>query len=81
VAAVCKQLKETTRWNTVANLNKKTFPPGLDPLHKRMIRQIYKSDDAEICKHILSFVPIVYRPITLAELTSFVKRAFAADDL
>jgi hypothetical protein len=46
-----------------------------------MIWEIYKSDDAEVSKHILSLVTIVYRPINLAELTSFVKPAFAADDL
>jgi hypothetical protein len=58
---------------TLDNLN--TFPPGLDPLYDRMIQQVYASDEAEICKHILSHATVVYRPITLDGLTSFGKLA------
>ena len=47
-----------------------------------MFQQVYDSDDAEACKHMLSFVTIVYRPITLDELTCFVEHAgIASDDL
>jgi hypothetical protein len=67
-ASVCQQLEKTSGRNTIARLN--TFPPGLDPLYERMIQQVYDSDDAEDCKHVLSVVTIVYRPITLDELRS-----------
>ena len=34
--------------------------------------QICNSEDAELCKGILAVVSVVYRPITLEELASFV---------
>jgi hypothetical protein len=37
-----------------------------------MIDQVRNSEDAELCKRILAVMLIVYRPITLHELTSFV---------
>jgi hypothetical protein len=49
-----------------------TFPPGLDGLYRRMMDQIWNSEDAELCKRILAVVSVVYRPVTLDELASFV---------
>ncbi|KAH7308785.1 WD40-repeat-containing domain protein [Rhexocercosporidium sp. MPI-PUGE-AT-0058] len=71
VALVCANLKNVPRWKTLAKLNE--FPPGLDSLYQRMMSQICKSDDVDLCKQILAITSIVYRPITLTEITSFVK--------
>ncbi|KAJ5880931.1 uncharacterized protein N7473_011984 [Penicillium subrubescens] len=54
-------------------LKLKAFPPGLNALYSRMIDQVRKSDDAELCKRILAVMSIVYQPITLDELTALVK--------
>ncbi|OCK72839.1 HET-domain-containing protein, partial [Lepidopterella palustris CBS 459.81] len=71
VALVCQDLEKTSRWNVLAKL--KAFPPGLDSLYERMMHQIHSSDDADLCKRILALVAIVYRPITLKELTSLIE--------
>jgi len=70
VALVCQNLEKIPRWNTLAKLN--TFPPGLDSLYKRMMQQICISDEADLSKRILASIAIVYRPITMQELTSLV---------
>jgi hypothetical protein len=80
VALVCQNLEKIPRWNTLAKLN--AFPPGLDSLYERMMQQISDSDNADLCKRILSLIAIVYRPITLKELTSLVEMLEdMADDL
>ncbi|PVH69914.1 HET-domain-containing protein [Cadophora sp. DSE1049] len=71
VALVCANLKNVPSWKTLAKLTE--FPPGLDLLYQRMLSHICNSDDVDLCKHILAITSIVYRPITLTELTSFVK--------
>jgi NACHT domain/Heterokaryon incompatibility protein (HET) len=71
VALVCQNLEKISRWNLFTKLN--AFPPGLDSLYERMMEQICNSDDAELCKGILALIAIVYRPITLKELTSLVE--------
>jgi hypothetical protein len=71
VALVCQNLEKIPRWMTLAKLN--AFPPGLDSLYERMVEQICNSDNADICKRILASIAIVYRPITLKELTSFIE--------
>lgn len=68
VTLVCQSLKEVPRWKTLTKLN--AFPPGLDALYSRMIEQICTSDDAELCKKVLTLVATVYRPISLLEMTS-----------
>ncbi|RAL17437.1 WD40 repeat-like protein [Aspergillus homomorphus CBS 101889] len=68
VALICDQLTKTRKWNVMKRLE--YFPPGLNELYKRMLNQISRSDDAEICKSILGVVASVYRPITLDELAS-----------
>lgn len=56
------------------NVRKKLeeFPSGLDRLYERMLDQISDSDDADVCKSILSVMMTVYRPITLEELASYI---------
>ena len=80
VALVCQYLEKVSRWNTLAKLNMNMFPPGLDGLYEGMMEQIYNSDNVDICKRILAFVTIVYRPITLKELTTFDDMLEAASD-
>ena len=70
VALVCQNLEQIPRWNVLARLN--AFPPGLDSFYERMMQQIYNSDIADLCTRILALMAIIYRPITLLELTSLV---------
>lgn len=80
VALVCQNLEKVPRWDTAAMLN--AYPPGLDTLYERMMKQIRNSNYADLCKRILASVAIVYRPITLQELTSFIEMLEGmADDL
>jgi hypothetical protein len=70
VALVCQELANVSGWKAQKKLT--AFPPGLDVFYRRMIDQIWISEDAELCKRILAVVSAVYRPVTLDELTSFV---------
>lgn len=70
VALVCQNL-EKIRINVLKKLE--SFPPGLDALYGRMIDRVRESEDAELCKDILAIMSTVFRPITLHELTSFIK--------
>jgi hypothetical protein len=70
VALVCQSLEKIPRWNVRAKLN--TFPPGLDSLYERMMRQICVLDNSTLYKRILASIAIVYRPVTLTELTSLI---------
>ena len=73
VALVCQNLENTPRRKTLAKLN--MLPPGLSFLYKRMMQQICNLDDIddlETCKRVLALIAIVYRPITLEELTSLI---------
>lgn len=71
VALVCENMKDVPRWKTLTKLD--DFPPRLDSLYQRMMSQICNSDDADLCKQILAVISTVYRPITLTEITRFVK--------
>jgi hypothetical protein len=71
VALVCQNLAEVPRWKILAKLD--AFPPGLDSLYERMMEQICNSDEADLCKQILALTAVVYRPVTLKELTSLVE--------
>jgi hypothetical protein len=71
VALVCQNLEKTSRRRTLAKLN--AFPPGLNSLYQQMMEQIYKSEEADLCKQILASVAIVYRPITLEEVIPLVE--------
>ncbi|RYP56896.1 hypothetical protein DL771_011538 [Monosporascus sp. 5C6A] len=71
VALVCQNLKNVPQRKTVETLA--TFPPGLDSLYERMIRQIQESGDADLCRQILAVATMVRRLLTLQELTVFVE--------
>jgi len=60
-----------SRFNVVTKL--KGFPPGLDSLYDQMLRYIDGSDDADLCRRILATITVVYRPITLKDLSSLVE--------
>jgi len=68
VALVLRELEMIDRRNTLKRVG--AFPPGLSPLYRQMMDQVSKSDDADLCKRILSIVAVVYRPIALRELVS-----------
>lgn len=66
VALVCKELTNVPKRHVRKKLE--DFPPGLNKLYERMLNQISESDDAELCKSLLSVTTTVFRPITLDEL-------------
>ncbi|KAF2626688.1 hypothetical protein BU25DRAFT_92842 [Macroventuria anomochaeta] len=68
VALVCQELQATARRNVLNKLH--SFPPGLNALYERMMRQISLSDDATLCKQVLALIALAYRPITLQELVA-----------
>ena len=71
VALVCQNLENIPRGRIRARLN--SFPPGLDSLYERMMKQMCESEDSELCKQILASIATVFRPISLRELTSTVE--------
>lgn len=70
VALVCQELADISGWEAEEMLT--SFPPGLYALYRRMVDQICNSKNAKLCKRILAVILVVYRPITVKELTSFV---------
>jgi hypothetical protein len=77
VALVLRELETIDRWNTLTRV--RAIPPGLDPLYKQMIAQVSESNNADICKRILSIVAVVKRPFTLRELVSLDDRLHKLD--
>ncbi|KAH8129977.1 WD40 repeat-like protein [Trichoderma asperelloides] len=49
------------------------FPPDLGPLYMRMMTHVCESQDADICVQVLELFSLIYRPISLVELASFVE--------
>ncbi|PKX91400.1 WD40 repeat-like protein [Aspergillus novofumigatus IBT 16806] len=68
VALACRGLTTVPKRHVLKKL--KEFPAGLDKLYKRMWEQMSESDDAQLCRSLLSIMTTSYRPITLDELTS-----------
>jgi hypothetical protein len=77
VALVLKELETIER--RIALQRVKMFPPGLGPLYEQMIAQVSESNNADLCKRILSIVAVVRRPITLEELVSLDDRLHKLD--
>ncbi|KAK5344630.1 hypothetical protein LTR61_011603, partial [Exophiala xenobiotica] len=71
VALVCDNLENIPRGRIRARLN--SFPPGLNSLYERMMKQICESEDSGLCKQILATVATVYEPISLPGLASVVE--------
>jgi hypothetical protein len=72
VGLVCQELQATARRNVLKKLE--SFPPGLNALYEQMMHQIGKTDDAELCKHVLASLALVYRPLTLREMIALVEQ-------
>jgi hypothetical protein len=72
VALVCQDLRVTANRHVLKKLA--LFPPGLDALYERMMQQMSKSDDAEICRCVLASTAILYRPVTISELVALVEQ-------
>ncbi|KAK4234131.1 WD40-repeat-containing domain protein [Achaetomium macrosporum] len=70
VALVCKELAKISEWKVQERLV--AFPSGLNALYRQMMNQICTSEDATLCKGILAVISVVYRPITVDELTALV---------
>jgi hypothetical protein len=73
VALVCQSLEKVHRFNALKTL--RNFPPGLDTLYGRMMKQIRSIDDPDdvhLCLQILSVASVVYRPVSLDELGSLI---------
>jgi hypothetical protein len=66
VALVCQNLRQVSLLSTLATLT--AFPPGLDCLYGRMMAQINKLNDAQLCKRIIALAAVAYRPMLLVEL-------------
>ncbi|EEH38976.2 hypothetical protein PAAG_01438 [Paracoccidioides lutzii Pb01] len=73
VALVCQELAslKVRRHHTISKL--RAFPPELDHLYRRMLDQISNSEDATLCNRILAVLSVVYRPLLLDELESFIE--------
>ncbi|RDL39892.1 uncharacterized protein BP5553_04232 [Venustampulla echinocandica] len=67
-ALVLKELERVESWNVLDVLRE--FPPELDPLYERMIRQIQplQRNDPELCRLVLCTMALSYRPLLLLEL-------------
>jgi hypothetical protein len=78
VALVCEHLEKVDRWNVSEKLSE--FPPGLNPLYARMLEQIRLSDSADLCEYLLAAMSIVYRPVSLIELTTLGDRLIRITD-
>jgi hypothetical protein len=72
VALVCQDLRVTANRHVLKKLA--LFPPGLDPLYKRMMHQMSESDDAEICRCVLASTAVLYRPVTIPELVALIEQ-------
>lgn len=72
VALVCQDLGDAKvkKRHTLDRL-KTSYPPGLDPLYLRMMENI-EPCDSDLCRQILAIISVVYRPITLPELSSLI---------
>ncbi|KAI0454980.1 beta transducin-like protein HET-D2Y [Xylaria acuta] len=68
VALVCEQLEgpKVTKRSTRQVLE--SFPPGLDSLYERMLKQIDDTKDAKWCKRILAITAVAFQPLTLKEV-------------
>ncbi|KKF95321.1 Vegetative incompatibility protein HET-E-1 [Ceratocystis platani] len=77
VALVCEQLangKKRHVKNTLVSLL-----PGLDPLYQRMLRDLSKSQDADLYKNILGKALVAYRPITVEEMHALIEEPAELD--
>ncbi|EXL39405.1 hypothetical protein FOCG_17986 [Fusarium oxysporum f. sp. radicis-lycopersici 26381] len=70
VALVCEELSKVKTRHTIAVLD--SVPGGLDELYQGMLKQVFTSRDADICRQILATACITSRPVSLDELRTLV---------
>ncbi|RBR24877.1 uncharacterized protein FIESC28_02295 [Fusarium coffeatum] len=68
VALACQKLLDVDSWEIPETLEK--FPSGLNDLYRRMMQEVIDSGHASQCRDILAVATLVYRPLSLAELSS-----------
>ncbi|KAK6725305.1 hypothetical protein SNK04_004110 [Fusarium graminearum] len=73
VSLACKRLesKDVEPWQILEILE--DLPSGLRDLYRRMMQEIKDSSHASQCRDILAVTTLVYRPLSLAELSSSAK--------
>ncbi|KAK1990768.1 hypothetical protein LX36DRAFT_663931 [Colletotrichum falcatum] len=72
VALVCQELKKTPRWMALQIVE--SFPAGLDAFYERMMQQICEEKyTTELCSQVLALLATTYRPLSLAECTTFIE--------
>ncbi|KAI0446743.1 beta transducin-like protein HET-D2Y [Xylaria telfairii] len=73
VALVCERLaaREVTKRSTRDTLE--SFPAGLSPLYKRMLREVDATHDKIFCKRILAITLVAFQPLTLNEVRALDK--------
>jgi hypothetical protein len=78
-ALVCKNIMDVGRYDVEREV--KLFPPDLDSVYERMMKQIDESKHAERSKQILALVATVYLPLTLKELSALAESLKDVTDL
>lgn len=74
VALVCQELADPRARERHTRKTLESYPSGLDPLYERMLQNIDEgSFDVEDCRQILAITSVVYRPITLSELSCLIE--------
>ncbi|GAW14635.1 hypothetical protein ANO14919_040380 [Xylariales sp. No.14919] len=73
VALACQQLEKTNPWDLEKQL--KVLPAGLNSLFERMMDSISATMSAKLYHNILAIVSVVYRPISLLELFTFLEES------
>lgn len=70
VALVCQELLDVDGWE--AKELSQEFPPGLEPLYRRMLEQILHSRRSKLCNEVLAIASVVRRPLSLEEMSALV---------
>ncbi|KXJ90423.1 vegetative incompatibility protein HET-E-1 [Microdochium bolleyi] len=78
VALICQELESTRAGNVLRKA--KSFPAGLDALYGRMLEDIDKSEDANICMQVLALVTTAFRPISIAECATLLDNCHELSD-
>ncbi|KAH6656334.1 beta transducin-like protein HET-E2C*40 [Truncatella angustata] len=73
VALVCERLRDSSVRGRHIMQELQRYPSGLNSLYDRMLQHLNRSTDAEICHKILGTIAVTYRPLSLDELTIFIK--------
>lgn len=67
VSLVCDKLARVEHWNAAKVLE--SVPPGLYSFYSRMVEDVRQSDDLIICMQILGTVSLLFKPVSVQELS------------